>query len=171
MTKPVFKDETGRRRAILMWVGRAVVVLGVALSAAIAFTLTTHIALPGLGGLDSPTLNGSQPESALPIDPGTVYPSGATTVTSDVPDPPTTPRQAKSASPSLASKSTADPTRRTVKSSSTAKTQRATTSPITRAQGTIKPRNSHAATPGSGGRDAGSTGKPTHPDQAKNPKP
>ena len=68
MTKPVFNDETGRRAAVLLWVGRAVITVCAILGVAIAFTLTTHIALPGLDGLVSPTLNGDQPEVALPTD-------------------------------------------------------------------------------------------------------
>jgi hypothetical protein len=46
VTKPVFADETGRRAIVLLWLGRVVVTVSVILGAAIAFTLTTHIALP-----------------------------------------------------------------------------------------------------------------------------
>ena len=69
MTEPVLTDDTGRWATVLLWLGRLVVTVSVIVGAAMAFTLTTHIALPGLGGLVSPTLNGSQPEVAIPATP------------------------------------------------------------------------------------------------------
>jgi hypothetical protein len=165
VSKPVFNDETGRRAAVLLWVGRVVVAAGVILTGAIAFTLTTHIALPGLDGLVTPTLNGSQPEVALPTDPGTVHFSD--TPNTDVPDPTAKPRRAKSASsPSLRSTAVAAGGRRVVKSPTTATTRPA---PTASTQRTTKPRNSNAASPTRAGRNVRPTGHPTPPGQTKKP--
>ena len=167
MTKPVFNDDTGKRAAVLLWVGRVVVAACVILSGAIAFTLTTHIALPGLDGVVTPTLNESRPEIALPTDPGTAH--GSDTPNPDAYMPTATARRAKSAStPSLRSTADAVAARRTGESSTTVKPQPGRTSPADQAQRTVKPRNSHAATPGAGSRVVGPTGKKTHPGQAKN---
>jgi len=167
VTKPVFNDETGRRAAVMLWVGRAVITVCAILGVAIAFTLTTHIALPGLDGLVSPTLNGDQPEIALPTDPGTVSESGVTQKSKDLPDP-TTRRRAKSvSSPSHRSTALAPAAHPVATRSATAK-PRATTASSTPAQSKATARNSHAATPGTQGHRFGQTSRPTHPGQAKN---
>jgi hypothetical protein len=170
VTKPVFNDETGRRAAVLLWVGRAVITVCAILGVAIAFTLTTHIALPGLDGLVSPTLNGDQPAVALPTDPGPVSESDVTQKSRDVPDP-TTRRRAKSvSSPSHRSTALAPAAHPVATGSATAK-PRATTASSTPPQSKASARSSHAATPGTQGRRFGQTSRPTHPGQAKNPVP
>ena len=168
MTKPVFNDETGRRAAVLLWVGRALITVCAILGVAIAFTLTTHIALPGLDGLVSPTLNGDQPEVALPTtNPGIVSESDVRQKSRDVPDP-TTRRRAKSvSSPSHRSTALA-PAAHPVATGSPTTKSRGTTAPSTPAQSKATVRNSHAATPGTQGRRFGQTSRPTHPGQAKN---
>jgi len=169
MTKPVFNDETGRRAAVLRWVGRVVITVCAILGVAIAFTLTTHIALPGLDGLVSPTLNRSQPAAALPIDPGTISASDVTPKSTDVNDPTTTRRRGKSvSSPSHTSRALAPAARPVATGSATVKT-RATTASSRPAQSKATAQNSHAATPGTGSRRVGPTSKPTHPSHTKNP--
>jgi hypothetical protein len=161
-TKPVFTDETGRRATVLLWLGRALITVSVILGAAIAFTLTTRIALPGLDGLVSPTLNGSQPEIALPTDPGTVIGSDATQLPTD----PRLTHASSVSSPSPRKTSAAVATRRAA-SSSTAKARPSTTSPAP-AQ-SAKPKSSHAASPSTAGRQGEQRSDPTPPGRARKP--
>jgi hypothetical protein len=166
VTKPVFADETGRRASVLLWLGRVVVTVSVVLSAAIAFTLTTHIALPGLDGLVPPTLNGSRPEMAVPTDSSTVTGSDATHFSTGSSDPTTTAQRARSVgSPSLRTRSAAVATRRAVSSSTDTKIRPATTSPASPARPTAKPRSSHAASPSTVVGKGGQKGNPTPPGQ------
>ena len=167
VTKPVFADQTGRRAIVLLWLGRVVVTVSVILGAAIAFTLTTHIALPGLDGLVSPTLNGSQPDIAVPTDPSTVTASDATHLSTGASDPTTTMQRARTADgPSLRTRSAAVATRRAVSSSTATKTRPSTTSPASPARPTAKPRSSHAASPSTA---VGQKSNPTPPGQTKKP--
>ena len=48
---PVFVDATGRRTRLVQWVARGVCAAAVVVVGAVAFTLLTHVPLPGLGGL------------------------------------------------------------------------------------------------------------------------
>ena len=171
VTKPVFSDETGRRAVVLLWVGRVVVAACVLLAGTLAFTLTTHIALPGLDGVVGPTLNGSQREVTTPTDPGTVHASVTPNLVSKL----TATARARSAStPSHRSAAVAIAARRANKSLTTA-TNRPTPAATsaqepapaaTSAQRTANPRNSHAASPGSG-RNGRPTNHPTPPGQTK----
>jgi hypothetical protein len=161
VTKPVFTDDTGRRATVLLWLGRVVVAVSVILGAAMAFTLTTHIALPGLDGLVSPTLNGSQPEVGVPATPDPVE---ATEVPKAVFELTATPRAESEQSPSLRTTSPAVATRRS--STTTRRSTSTTTSP---ARSTAKPRSSHAAAPSTAGRKAGKTTDPAPPGQTRKP--
>ncbi len=49
-TTPVFTDESGRRATVLQWVARGLCACFVLVAAAIAFTMVTHVPLPGLDG-------------------------------------------------------------------------------------------------------------------------
>src|SRR5215217_4170170 len=98
-TKPVFNDETGRRAAVMLWVAKVVVAICLILCVAIGLTLTTHIALPGLDGLVSPTLNESRPKVALATDPGTIDGSDVANLPTEV-SPTTTFQETMSASSS-----------------------------------------------------------------------
>jgi hypothetical protein len=166
VTKPVFSDETGRRAVVLLWVGRVVVAACVVLAGALAFTLTTHIALPGLDGVVRPTLNGSQPEVALPTDPDTDH-------ASDTPNPVSkltaTARARSASSSSHRSTAVAIAGSRVSKSSTGAMKRPAPTA--TSAQRTAKPRNAHAASPGSARRNVRPTDHPTPPGHNKKPVP
>jgi hypothetical protein len=170
VTKPVFADQTGRRAIVLLWLGRVVVTVSVILGTAIAFTLTTHIALPGLDGLVSPTLNGSQPDIAVPTDPSTVTGSDATHLSTGASDPTTTMQRAKTVGgPSLRTRSAAVATRRAVSSSTATKTRPSTTSPTSPARPTAKPRSSHAASASTAVGKGGQKTNPTPPGQTKKP--
>jgi hypothetical protein len=160
LTKPVFTDDTGRRATVLLWLGRVVVTISVILGAAMAFTLTTHIALPGLDGLVSPTLNGSQPEVGIPTTPD---PVDATDLPTAVFELTATPRAKSEQSSALRTTSPAVATRR-----SSTRTRRSTSAPTSAARSTAKPRNSHAAAP-STGRKAGKTTDPAPPGQTRKP--
>ncbi len=61
-TSPVFTDDSGKRATALQWVARTLCACFVLVGVAIAFTLVTHVSLPGLGGLLAPstTDRGSQ---------------------------------------------------------------------------------------------------------------
>src|SRR5512133_2245940 len=98
VTKPVFNDDTGRRAAVLLWVGRAVVAVCLILCVAIGLTLTTHIALPGLDGLVSPTLNESPPDVKVPTEMDRLRASETPDQSTKLSDPTTTPSEAISAS-------------------------------------------------------------------------
>jgi hypothetical protein len=161
VTKPVFTDDTGRRATVLLWLGRVVVTVSVILGAAMAFTLTTHIALPGLDGLVSPTLNGSQPEVGITA---TQDPVEATEVPTAVFELTETPPAKSEQSSSLRTTSPAVATRRS--STTTRRSTSTTTSP---ARSTTKPRNSHAAVPSTAGRKAGRTTHPAPPGQTRKP--
>lgn len=50
-TDPVFTDTSGKRAFVLQWAARIVGLCGVILAGAVAFTLLTHVSLPGLRGL------------------------------------------------------------------------------------------------------------------------
>jgi hypothetical protein len=163
VTKPVFTDDTGRRATVLLWLGRVVVAVSVILGAAMAFTLTTHIALPGLDGLVSPTLNGGQPEVGMPATPDPVE---ATEVPTAVFELTATQRAESEQSPSLRTTSPAVATRRS--STTTRRSTSTTTSP---ARSTAKARNSHAAAPSTADRKAGKTTVPTPPGQTRKPVP
>jgi hypothetical protein len=166
VTKPVFSDETGRRAVVLLWVGRVVVAACVVLAGALAFTLTTHIALPGLDGVVGPTLNGGQPEVGLPTDPGTVDASDTPNVVSKL----TATARAKSASSSSHhSTAVAVAGSRATKSSTTAIKRPAPAA--TSAQRTAKSRSSHAASPGSARRNVRPRDHPTPPGHTKKPVP
>jgi hypothetical protein len=165
VTRPVFSDETGRRAVVLLWVGRVIVAACIVLAGALAFTLTTHIALPGLDGVVGPTLNGGQPEVALPTDPGTVHASDTPKLDSKLT---ATPRARSASSSSHRSTAVAIAGRRVSKSSTTATKRPAPTA--TSAQRTAKPRNSHASQV-SAGRNVRPTDHPTPPGQSKKPVP
>jgi hypothetical protein len=160
VTKPVFTDDTGRRATVLLWLGRVVVTISVILGAAMAFTLTTHIALPGLDGLVSPTLNGSQPEVGVPTSPD---PGDATDLPPTVFELTATPRAKSEQSSSLRTTRPAVATRRTTT------TRRSTSTPTSPARSTAKPRNSHAAAASTAGRKARKTTDPAPPGQARKP--
>jgi hypothetical protein len=51
---PVFTDGSGRRATVLSWLALTMCAGFVIVGGAIAFTLVTHVPLPGLGGLLSP---------------------------------------------------------------------------------------------------------------------
>jgi hypothetical protein len=161
VTKPVFTDDTGRRATVLLWLGRVVVTVSVILGAAMAFTLTTHIALPGLDGLVSPSLNGSQPEVGIPATPDPVE---ATEVPTAVFELTATPRARSEQSSSLRTTSPAVATRR-----SSTTTRRSTSTTTSTARSSAKPRNSHAAAPSTPGRKAGKTTDPEPPGQTRKP--
>jgi hypothetical protein len=61
---PVFTDESGRRLTVLQWVARGLCACFVLVGTAIAFTLVTHVPLPGLGGIMSPPATDSAPGAA-----------------------------------------------------------------------------------------------------------
>lgn len=165
VTKPVFSDETGRCATVLLWLGRVLVTVSVVVGAALAFTLTTRIALPGLDGLVSPTLNGSQPEVAVPSTPDPN--SDATRVATDLSEQTTTTPRAKSTeSPSLP-KSSAVKTRRSVSSSTRTSTRSGSTS--SPARPVAKPRSSHAASARTAARNGEERSNPTAPGQTKRP--
>ena len=161
VTKPVFTDDTGRRATVLLWLGRVVVTVSVILAAAMAFTLTTHIALPGLDGLVSPTLNGSQPEVGIPATPDPVE---ATEVPTAVFELTATPRAKSEQSSSLRRTSPAVATRR-----SSTTTRRSASPANSPARSTAKPRNSHTAAPSTAGRKARKTTHPAPPGQTRKP--
>ena len=164
MTEPVFTDDTRRRTTVLLWLGRLVVTVSVIVGAAMAFTLTTHIALPGLGGLVSPTLNGSQPEVAIPATPG---PDTDTTEPgTDVSELTATPRAKSGRSSSHRTTSPAVSTHRAVRSSTK---KPSTSTPTSAARSTAKPRNSHAVSPHTAGHKAGKATHPTPPGQTRKP--
>jgi hypothetical protein len=160
LTKPVFTDDTGRRATVLLWLGRVVVTISVILGAAMAFTLTTHIALPGLDGLLSPTLNGSQPEVGIPTTPDPVDATDLPTVVFELT---ATPRAKSERSSALRTTSPAVVTRR-----SSTTTRRSTSPPTSAARPTAKQRKSHAA-PSTAGRKAGKTTDPAPPGQTRKP--
>jgi hypothetical protein len=81
LTAPVFSDDSGRRAVVLLWTGRIVVAVCGVLSAALALTMTTHIALPGLDRLVSPTLNQSRPGIKVAEDVATADGSDQTSAT------------------------------------------------------------------------------------------
>ena len=62
-TTPVFTDESGKRATFLQWVARCLCACLVIVGAAIAFTLVTHVPLPGLGGLLAPSTRDNTPQS------------------------------------------------------------------------------------------------------------
>jgi hypothetical protein len=163
VTKPVFTDDTGRRATVLLWLGRVVVTVSVIVGAAIAFTLTTHIALPGLDGLVSPTLNGSQPEVGIPATPD---PSNGLDAT-DLAPPGSRLTVTPHAKSSTSLRTTSVATRRAVSSKTT--TRRSASTPTSPARSTAKPRNSHAASPTTAGRKAGKTTDPSPPGQTRKP--
>src|SRR3954467_4232097 len=49
-TTPVFTDLSGRRARLLTWLARGAVAAFALVAGAVAFTLLTHVSLPGLGG-------------------------------------------------------------------------------------------------------------------------
>ena len=154
---PAFADEL---------IGRVIVAACVILGGAIAFTLTTHIALPGLDGIATPTLNGSQPEIALPTEPGTIHASD--TQNTDAPNPTAKQRRAKSASrPSLRSMAATVAARHAKSPTTVARLASAGATPS--AHPTAQPRNSHAASPSTAGRKGPPTGHKTPPGQTKKP--
>lgn len=53
-SRPIFSDDSGRRAAILQWLARGVCGVSVVVAGAVAFTLTTHVPLPGLDRILSP---------------------------------------------------------------------------------------------------------------------
>ena len=161
LTKPVFTDDTGRRATVLLWLGRVVVTISVILGAGMAFTLTTHIALPGLDGLVAPTLNGSQPEVGISTSPD---PVDATDLPTAVFELTATPRAKSEQSSALRTTSPAVVTRR-----SSTTTRRSTSTSTSPARSTAKPRNSHAAAPRTAGRKAGKTTDPAPPGQTRKP--
>jgi hypothetical protein len=167
VTKPVFNDDTGRRAAVLLWVGRAVVAVCLILCVAIGLTLTTHIALPGLDGLVSPTLNESRPDMRVPAEMDRLRASEAPNQSTKLSDPTTTPSEARSASSPARLTSIVAVARRPATSSAPA-TRRPATSRVP-AKPTVKPRSSHAATPGTEGRKVGPKASPTRPDRNKRP--
>jgi len=59
---PVFTDESGRRLSVLQWMVRGLCACFVLVGAAIAFTLVTHVPLPGLGGLLPPPTTDRAPQ-------------------------------------------------------------------------------------------------------------
>ena len=61
---PVFTDESGRRVTVLQWVARGLCATFVLVGVAVAFTLVTHVPLPGLGGLLGPSTTDSAPGAA-----------------------------------------------------------------------------------------------------------
>jgi hypothetical protein len=126
VTKPVFGDESGRRAAVLLWVGRAVIAICGVLAAALALTMTTHIALPGLDGLVSPTLNQSRPEIKVAEDADAV------------------PRDARQSTKEGTSSST-EPTERRTRAGST-KPKAKTASEVTGAAAVASPRTTSSAT-------------------------
>ena len=161
VTKPVFTDDTGRRATVLLWLGRVVVTVSVILGAAMAFTLTTHIALPGLDGLVSPTLNGSQPEVGIPATPDPVE---ATELPTAVFELTATPRAKSEQTSSLRRTSPAVATRR-----SSTTTRRSTSPATSHARSAAKPRNSHASAPRTAGRKTRKTTDPAPPGQTRKP--
>ena len=161
VTKPVFTDDTGRRATVLLWLGRVVVTVSVILGAAMAFTLTTHIALPGLDGLVSPTLNGSQPEVGIPATPDPVE---ATELPTAVFELTATPRAKSEQTSSLPRTSPAVATRR-----SSTTTRRSTSPATSHARSAAKPRNSHASAPRTAGRKTRKTTDPAPPGQTRKP--
>jgi hypothetical protein len=164
VTKPVFSDETGRRATVLLGLGRGLVTVSAVVGAALAFTLTTRIALPGLDGLLSPTLNGSQPEVAVLSTPDPN--SDATRVATDLSEQTTTTRRARSTESASLPKSSVT-TRRAVSSSTRTSTRSgSTTSP---ARPAAKPRRSHAAAASTAARNVEERSNPTAPGQTKKP--
>jgi hypothetical protein len=61
---PVFTDDSGTRAAVLQWVARSLCACCVLVGAAIAFTLVTHVSLPGLGGILAPLTTNNAPRAA-----------------------------------------------------------------------------------------------------------
>jgi len=164
MTEPVLTDDTGRRATVLLWLGRLVVTVSVIVGAAMAFTLTTHIALPGLGGLVSPTLNGSQPKVAIPAtpDPDT----DATDPATDVSELTATPRAKSGRSSSHRTTSPAVSIHRAVRSSTK---KPSTSTPTSATRSAAKPRSSHPASSRTAGRKTGKAAHPTPPGQTRKP--
>jgi hypothetical protein len=158
VTKPVFTDDSGRRATVLLWLGRVVVTVSVIVGVAMAFTLTTHIALPGLDGLLSQTLSGSQPEVGIPATPD---PVDATDLPTAVLEFTATSRAKSEQSSALRTTSPAVATRR-----SSTTTRRSTSPATSAARPTAKPRKSHAA-PSTAGRKAGKTTDPAPPGQKR----
>ena len=161
VTKPGFTDDTGRRATVLLWLGRVVVTVSVILGAAMAFTLTTHIAIPGLDGLISPPLNGSQPEVGIPATPDPVE---ATELPTAVLELTATPHAKSEQSSALRTTSPAVATRR-----SSTTTRGSTSTPTSAARPTAKPRKSHATAPSTAGRKARKTTDPAPPGQRRKP--
>ncbi len=53
-TTPIFADGSGRRVAVVQWTARAFCLVCIGVAVAVAFTLTTHVPLPGLDRILSP---------------------------------------------------------------------------------------------------------------------
>ncbi len=62
--KPIFTDESGRRATVVQWLARGVCGASLVVAGAVAFTLTTHVPLPGLDRILSPHRS---PEAGLTI--------------------------------------------------------------------------------------------------------
>jgi hypothetical protein len=163
VTKPVFTDDTGRRATVLLWLGRVVVTVSAILGAAMAFTLTTHIALPGLHGLVSPTLNGSQPDVGIRATPNPVE---ATELPTDVFELTATPRAKSERNLSPRRPAPAVAPRR-----SSTTTRRSTSTPTSATRSTTKPRSSRPAPSHTARRKAGKAVHPTPPGQTRKPVP
>lgn len=51
---PIFTDETGTRATVVQWLARGLCLSCALVAGAVAFTMLTHVPLPGLGGLLEP---------------------------------------------------------------------------------------------------------------------
>ncbi len=172
MGNPVFNDASGARVSAIRWGSRIFLALVVLLAAALALTLRSHVSVPGLErlvpGLDARKVrpvvrtgsaNSSAERAKVATGSGTIDPKPTTRTSGSTTD------ARKSGSTRAVGATTAPP----AAEPTSAPTVRPTTgvlagsaSPTVRAggHGTVKPRNSKAATPSKPDQPPGQTRDP-----------